>query len=135
MLIFDAPTREFCLARRETTTTPLQSLVLLDDPQYLEAARVLAEKLVREHHEDVDAGIVDGFRVATGRAPKLAESDSLRRLYREQLEVFEADPKAAEQYLKIGERTADASLPSSQLAAMSVVASTMMNLDEFVMKR
>ena len=135
MLIFDAPSREVCTARRETTTTPLQALVLLDDPQYVEAARVLAEQLVRQDAQDIDARIKEGFRLATGRQPKPRELDILRQLYREQAEVFKTDPAAAEKYLKTGDRPRDDSLPVQEVAATTVLASALMNLDEFVTER
>ncbi|HEV2392961.1 MAG TPA: DUF1553 domain-containing protein [Verrucomicrobiae bacterium] len=135
MLIFDAPTREVCTARRETTTTPLQALVLLDDTQFVEAARVWAERLVRHCGPDIDSCITRAFRLATGCAPLPRESAILKRLYREQLELFTADPQAAKQYLKIGERPVDAALPPLQLAATAVLANSLMNLDEFVTER
>src|ERR1043166_4601963 len=129
MLIFDAPSREVCTARRETTTTPLQALVLMDDPQFVEASRVLAEQLVRQYAQDVGARIETGFRLMTGRQPKPTEETILRRLYDEQYKLFESSPAAAEQYLKTGERPLDQSLPVQQVAATAVLASTMMNLD------
>jgi len=135
MLIFDAPSREVCTARRETTTTPLQALVLLNDPQFVEAARALAEQLLRQSEGDMDACIGGGFRLATGRQPTTAEVAVLRRLYQQQLELFENEPAAAEHYLKTGERPFDKSLPVPQLAATAVVASTLMNLGEFVNER
>ncbi len=135
MLIFDAPSREVCTARRETTTTPLQALVLLDDPQFVEAARVLAEKLVRECGSNLDACITNGFRLATGRLPQPAEQAVLRQLYQEQLRLFEADQAAAERYLKTGERPRDPALPAQQVAAATVLTSSLMNLDEFVVPR
>ncbi len=135
MLIFDAPSREMCTARRETTSTPLQALVLLNDPQYVEAGRVLAEELVRHCGSDAEACIERGFRQVIGRAPTGAELAVLRQLYKEQLKVFEADSAAAEKYLKTGARPADKSLPAPQLAATAMVASAMINLDEFVTLR
>jgi hypothetical protein len=135
MLIFDAPSREVCTARRETTSTPLQSLVLLNDPQFVEASRVLAESLVKQCGENVDARITKAFRLTTGRKPKPAEVAILEQLYREQLDLFEKDPSAADQYLKIGERPLDTSLPAQEVAATTVLANTLMNLDEFVMER
>jgi hypothetical protein len=135
MLVFDAPSREVCTARRETTTTPLQALVLMDDPQFVEAARVLAEQLVRKCGDDVDACIENGFRLATGRKPKPREAAILRHLYDEQLKTFEAEPKSAEQYLTTGSRVADSSLPPQRLAAAAVVTSALMNLDEFITER
>lgn len=135
MLIFDAPSREVCTARRETTTTPLQALVLLNDPQFVEAARALAEKLVRECGSNLDACITNGFRLAIGRLPQPAEEVVLRQLYQEQLRLFEADHTAAEQYLKTGERPRDPALPAQQVAAATVLTSSLMNLDEFVVPR
>ncbi len=135
MLIFDATSREVCVARRETTATPLQALVLLDDPQFVEAARVLAERLVKQCGQDVDACIAKAFRLATGRKPEPREQEILRRLYNEQISLFEKNPAAAEQYLKTGEHPSDKSLSGQQVAATTVLASTLMNLDEFVTKR
>src|SRR5205085_11681690 len=99
MLIFDAPTREVCTARRETTTTPLQALVLLDDPQFVEAARMLAEQLVRDCGQDLAGRVAEGFRLTTGRSPRLREEQVLEQLYTEQLKRFEANPAAADDYL------------------------------------
>jgi hypothetical protein len=135
MLIFDAPSREVCTARRETTTTPLQALVLLDDPQFVEAARVLAEHLVHDCGADVDARITKAFRLTTGREPAPRERAVLRQLYAEQLGLFEKDPAAVDSYLKTGEHPLDKTLPGQQVAATAVMASTVMNLDEFITER
>ena len=135
MLIFDAPSREVCTARRETTTTPLQALVLLNDPQFVEAGRVLAEQLIHRCGQDLDARVVCGFRLATGRQPAPAEMAVLRRLYKEQLNLFQNDSDAAQKYLKTGAHPCDPSLPAPQVAATAVLAGTLMNLDEFVTLR
>ncbi len=135
MLIFDAPSREVCTAKRETTSTPLQALVLLNDPQFVEASRVLAEQLVRHCGSDTEACLRRGFRLAIGRAPTDAELTILRELYQEQLKLFTVDVAAAEKYLSIGERPADKTLPTPQLAATAVVANAIINLDEFVTLR
>jgi hypothetical protein len=135
MRIFDAPTREVCTARRETTTTPLQALVLLNDPQFVEAARVLAERLVSQCGQDTAARVTRGFRLTTGRLPKPREQALLQQLYEEQLNHFQTDPGAADQYLKIGEHALDKTLPQQQVAATAVLTSAMMNLDEFVTER
>lgn len=135
MLIFDAPSREVCTARREITTTPLQALVLLNDPQFVEAGRVLAEQLVRHCGQDVETCIARGFRLTVGRNPGAAEMDVLRRLYQEQLALFQSDPSAAEKLLKTGQQPRDKSLPAKQVAATTVLAGTLMNLDEFVTLR
>ena len=135
MLSFDAMSRESCIARRETTSTPLQSLVLLNDPQFVEAARVIAERLVRERGADIDARIVDTFRLLTSRRPAPQEREVLRRLYDDQLTYFTAHPESAGKYLATGEHSRDTKLPAADVAATAVLAGTLMNHDEFVMKR
>ena len=69
MLVFDSPTREFCRVRRECTNTPLQALTLMNNPQFVEACRVLAEKLLRDHPNDAEACIAKSFRLWTSRTP------------------------------------------------------------------
>ncbi|HUR46868.1 MAG TPA: DUF1553 domain-containing protein, partial [Candidatus Saccharimonadales bacterium] len=135
MLTFDAVTREVCTAKRETTATPLQSLVLLNDPQFIEAARVLAEKLVRQAGEDVEERVQTAFRLITSRVPQPREKEVLKKLYQEQLEWFTAHPEAAEKYLAIGETKPDKTLPPLQVAATAVMADALLNHDEFVMER
>jgi hypothetical protein len=135
MLTFDATTREVCTAKREVTTTPLQSLVLLNDPQFLEAARVLAERLVAEHPDNPEARAVEAFRRLTARPPTDRERTILARLYAEQLERFQATPDAAEKVLAVGEAPRHPALPVPETAATAVLASAVMNFDEFVVKR
>jgi hypothetical protein len=135
MLTFDAGSREVCIPRRESTTTPLQALVLLNDPQFIEAARVLAQRLFREPAADLSARIEMAFRLATGRRPEPREREILARLYEEQLALFAREPDAARTYLAIGETPVDNELPPEQLAAMAMLTSALLNLDEFVMKR
>jgi len=135
MLTFDATSREVCTARREVTSTPLQSLVLLNDPQFVEAARVLAEHLVRTHGDHVSAALTELFRLATSRRPEPAEARVLERIYREQMDYFTSDPKAAEAYVGIGERPRDAALPQIPVAALTVVANAVMNHEEFVVQQ
>jgi hypothetical protein len=135
MLSFDATSREVCTARRATTSTPLQALVLLNDPQFLESARVLAEQLVREESYDVEARIVRAFRLGTGREPDARERQVLRRLYADQLRRFDDHPGTAEAFVKVGEHPLDQELPAPEVAATTLVASAIMNLDEFVMER
>jgi hypothetical protein len=135
MLTFDATSREVCVARRQVTATPLQALVLLNDPQFAEAARMLAEKVVREHGEDVAAEIEGAFRSVLARSPASREREILRQLYDEQLKYFSTNPGAAEKFLTAGASPRDNLLPAPQLAAVAVVASALMNHDEFVMLR
>ncbi|MGI8966498.1 MAG: DUF1553 domain-containing protein, partial [Limisphaerales bacterium] len=135
MLMFDATSREVCTARREATTTPLQSLVLLDDPQFVEAARVLAEKLVREKNEKLDSAIAAATRRTLGRWPETRETKILEQLYEEQLSFFKTNAGAAEKFLATGEHPLDKNLAKDEVAAMTVLVNTLMNHDEFVMKR
>ena len=135
MLAFDATSREVCTARREITSTPLQALILLNDPQFVEGARVLAEGLLRETEVDSDARDVKAFRLATGRRPEPRELAIVHQLYQEQLERFEKDPAMAGKYLKTGEHPVNLEVPVTQLAATTAMVSTLMNLDEFVTLR
>ena len=135
MLTFDAGSREVCTANREITATPLQSLVLLNDTQFIEAARVLAERLWRPPGVSDPDRLARGFFEVTGRKPDAEEQKILVRLYDEQHLQFAKNPGAAERLLKTGERASDATLPQADLAAATLVVSTLMNHDEFVMKR
>jgi hypothetical protein len=135
MLAFDAPSREVCIAKRDVTSTPLQSLVLLNDPQFVEAARVLAARELSRFRREPAAGIRGVFRALVGRWPDATEAGILARLFDEQRQLFAADDGAARQVLDVGESTSDPSLPRADLAAMTSVASAIMNLDEFVVVR
>ena len=135
MLSFDAVTREVCTANRDVTATPLQSLVLMNDPQFIEAARVLAEGLWRLPDQKLETRLDHGFRAVTGRAPAPREQEILKQLYAEQLNYFSHQPEAAGRLLKTGEKPVDATLPPTELAAATMVVSTLMNHDEFVTKR
>ena len=135
MLAFDGSSHEVCTARREVTSTPLQSLVLMNDPQFLEAARVLAEHTIRTHGEDVSGRIVEGFRRLTGRQPDAKEKAILEDLQSAQLQEFSSDPDAAEKLVEIGEHPRDEGIPIPDLAATTMVFSALMNFDEFIVKR
>jgi hypothetical protein len=135
MLAFDAMSREVCTAKRESTTTPLQSLVLLNDPQFVEAARVLAERLLKAFPADEAARYREALVALTGRSPDSTEAGILARLFIEQRRLFEANEDDAVRLLAIGESRGDPSLPRAELAAMTSVVSAMMNVDEFVVVR
>ena len=134
MLTFDATSREVCTAKRESTSTPLQALVLMNDPQFVEAARVLAQRLWRQAPADVALRLEMAFRLATGRRPEPREREILELAYEEQRALFGENPEAARKYLETGEAPVLEDVPMDQLAATAVLASTLMNLDEFVMK-
>jgi len=134
--VFDAPSREECTAKRPRTSTPLQALVLLNDPQFLEAARVLAQAAWRTPSPQGDAQrLAHVFHRVLGRDASPREVEVLQQLLAQQRAVFAAKPESAQQYLKVGEIPPDASIPPAELAAATVVVSTLMNHDEFVMKR
>jgi hypothetical protein len=135
MLAFDAPRRAICIAKRERTDSPLQALILLNGVQYLEAARVLGEKLYKDTSADVSQMIEQGFLRCLSRKPDAREIVIMQQLYREQLEHFKTVPKDAEEFLKGGNTKHDASIPSPEAAAATVLAQALMNHDECVVKR
>ena len=135
MLTFDAMSREVCTAKRDATATPLQSLVLLNDPQFIEASRALGEKLLKQFPKDEAARNREAFRTLTGRAPDKAESKILARLYAEQESEFAKNPDDAVKLLAIGESKRDETLPPAEFAAMTSLVNAIMNFDEFVVQR
>jgi hypothetical protein len=135
MLTFDALSREVCTARRDVTATPLQSLVLLNDPQFVEAARVLAQRLLRRYPHDAAARNGEAFRSLVGRPPDPAEAKILATLFDEQRDLFERNADEAAKLLRVGESPADATLSPVDSAAMTAVVSAIMNFDEFVVVR
>jgi hypothetical protein len=135
MLTFDATSHEVCTARRELTATPLQGLVLLNDPQFVEAARVLAERLIKEHRDAPDKRIQSAFRLLTSRAPTDRERQILLQLYTEQREHFAKSPEDAGAFLKTGDTPRDQTLDPADHAATTVLVATLLNFDECVTKR
>ena len=135
MLTFDAPDREKCTARRLTTNTPLQALVLLNDPTYLEASRVLAQRVLHESSKDQAQRVKLVFELITSRSPDRQELAVLTKLAREQSDNYSHDPTAAAKFLRAaGESPIDSTLNPAELAAWTAVASTIFNLDETVTK-
>jgi hypothetical protein len=135
MVTLDAAKREVCVVKRATTSTPLQALVLLNDPQYVEAARVLAQRATTEGGPQVADRLSWTFRILTSRPPVAAELEVLKQLWDEQRQAFAAQPEAALQFLAIGDQKRDEKLDAAELAALAVVAETIMNFDETVTKR
>lgn len=135
MMTLDATTREVCTVRRQATATPLQVLVLLNDPQFVEASRGLAERAILTADGDADRQIEFIFRSLTGRRPVRAEREVLQQVYSQQLAEFHAAPDEAERLLATGDHVPAAALDKSELAALSVVAATLFGYDETVMKR
>lgn len=131
---FDAPDREKCVARRAVTNTPLQALVTLNDPTYVEASRVLATRVLHDGGKDASSRIALAFRLATARKPSLQETKVLRELLTQQLALYRGNVAAAEKLLTVGESKPDEKLERAELAAWTVVASTILNLDETITK-
>jgi hypothetical protein len=135
MVTFDAPRRGVCIAKRERTDSPLQALILLNGVQYVEAARVLGEKLHTDAGGDVAKMIETGFLRCLSRKPDAREIAICTRLYQEQLEHFKQVPKEAEAMLKIGSAKRDAKVLLPEAAAATVLAQALLNHDECVVKR
>ncbi len=135
MVAFDAPRRAVCISRRERTDSPLQAFILLNGVQYVEAARVLGEKLHKEAKGDVRAMVEQGFLRCLSRKPDAKETDITTRLYNEQLAHFRQSPAEAEKLLKAGNAKRDAAIPAPEAAAAAVLAQALLNHDECVVKR
>ncbi len=135
LMNFDAPLREVCLARRSRTNTPLQSLVLTNDPTYVEAARKLAERMVKEGGGRPDECVTAAYRIALARTPSDAERKIILGIYQEALAMYQGDKPAAIKLLSVGDSPRDAADDPAELAAYTVVASTILNLDETISKR
>jgi Protein of unknown function (DUF1553)/Protein of unknown function (DUF1549)/Concanavalin A-like lectin/glucanases superfamily/Planctomycete cytochrome C len=132
---FDAPDREKCTARRALTNTPLQALVLLNDPTYVEAARALATRALLEGGTTPRARLSYAFRLATSRTPRGKEIGVLENLLAAQLQSFRSNPAAASKLVKVGESVPDKRLDPIELAAWSTVTSVILNLDETITKQ
>lgn len=135
MITFDAPNRDVCTVQRENTNTPLQALNLLNDPQFVEAARVMAEKMQTEGGDSLEEQLIFAFRCITGRYPDQQESAIFKSLYQNELNRFRTEPEKAKALLGVGEYATNPDLDQLQTAALAVVASTMFNHDEAYMKR
>jgi len=130
MMALDASKRDVCSVKRERTSTPLQALVLLNDPQLNEAARVFGEKMLVKHAKDRAAMLAEMFRSVTSRKAKDKELEILQRIYREQQEHFSKDPAAAKKFLAVGDAKRDDKLAVEDAAAAGVLAVTLFNLWE-----
>ncbi len=128
---FDAPDREKCIARRSLTNTPLQALVLMNDPTYVEAARALAARMMKEGGSDP---IGWAFQNALARKPEAQERTVLLKQWNNQWNVYKNYPEGARQLLSNGESAIPKDLDQPRLAAWTTVASVILNLDETVTK-
>ncbi len=131
---FDAPEREVCTSRRSRTNTPLQALVLMNDPTYLEAARKLAERAMTEGGETPTTRLTFAFRLALSRSPSPAEIAVLLKTHQQRLAKYQQDPAAAKALLSHGDSPRNESLNEPDLAAWTAVMSLILNLDEAITK-
>jgi hypothetical protein len=126
LAVFDAPTREFCTARRTKSDTPLQALATLNDPAFFEAAQAMAKRIVKEGGADPSSRVTYGFRLATSRMPRASEKDALLSGYEKNLKYYQSNPREAEQV---------AGQPDAQLAAWTMLSNSLLNLDESISKK
>ena len=134
MNILDAPSRESCTVRRERTNTPMQALMLMNDPQYFEAARAFAERILNEGGTTSQARIAYAFEIATARLPKSDEAALLLATLEAQTEELAANPEAATELVQVGESASDETLDAVEVAAWTLIANLILNLDEVVNK-
>ena len=131
MASFDAPTREKCTVRRERTNTPLQALVLMNDPQFVEAARYLAQRSLSEEKDEQSRlrWLFDQVLGKEATPEDLKEMGAVLPTFKKQ---FEQSPKVAEELVKTGESAVDENLDTNELASWTMVAHILMNRDDFI---
>jgi hypothetical protein len=132
--VFDAPNREVCTARRPVTNTPLQAYVLLNDESFVEAARVLAQKVTAEPREDFAKQLDRAFLLALARRPLAAEATAMENLYSDVLAEYRGRPEAAAELLAVGDFPLVAGADTASLAAWTCVANAILNFDETITK-
>lgn len=133
MLTFDAATRDRCIVNRQSTNTPLQALVLLNDPQYMEAARVMAQNLLTDK-QPIENNITTAYRKLTGRKPDENELKTLMEVFNDGLDSFNKNPALISELIEIGDYPIDENLDQKLLAAHTYTISAIFNLDETISK-
>jgi hypothetical protein len=131
---FDAPMRDVVCTRRQRTDTPLQALVTMNDEQWVEAARALAQRVIAEGGKQPEQRIDLMSEILLARDPRPQMASVLEDSLTEMEKHYRADPKAAHALVNVGEKKSDSSIPEPELAAWTMVASEMLNLDETVTK-
>jgi len=134
MVNFDAPSREFCVLKRSRSNTPLQALNTLNDPAFIECAQAIARKVAAQPAADAKARATHAFRLVLARAPQPKEIERLVALFQNELKHYEIDEKAAEKMAtsELGKPKERCNL--AELAAWTVVANVLLNLDEAITK-
>ncbi len=129
MMIFDTTTRDVCAARRQVTNTPLQPLVMLNDPQFVEAARKLGERILKQGGPTNESRAKWAYREVTGKAPTSEQLPILLDLIARQRELFQATPADADALLKVGDSKPDPALDKIESATAAMLAQALLNLD------
>ena len=135
MMVLDASKRDVCAVRRETTATPLQSFVFMNDPQFVEAARLLASRVMREVEASDQERLIRMFRYLTSQRPGQRELAVLEGLLQEQKAYFAAEPDRVAKFLSVGAATVPQERQTKELAAYASVASALMSFDKCLMKQ
>jgi len=135
MQVFDASAREFCRVRETPTNTPLQSLNLMNDVTYVEAARMLAQRMLTEGGATPQDRVTWAFRAVTSRRPGERELQVLLRNLKAQTDYYDRHPQEAARLLAVGEKRNGGGLSPSELAAYAATASMILNLDEVITKQ
>ena len=135
MQVFDATAREACTVREVRTNTPLQALNMMNDVTYIEAARMLAERIIKEGGKTSEVRLSWAFRLVTSRWPAQREKEIMLNNLQAQLKYFQANPKEVTKLLAVGERRNDAQLNVTEIAAYTTIASLLLNLDEVITKQ
>jgi hypothetical protein len=131
LITFDAPSREFCTVRRVRTNTPLQALTMLNDPLFVDAARALAVRMMKEGGQDASARATYGFRLVVARPPSPPEVERVLAFYNQELEHYRSDTEAAGELIQVKENPPP---DLSERAAWTMVANVLLNLDETITK-
>jgi hypothetical protein len=130
MLAFDTPSREICTVQRQRTNTPMQALVTLNDVQFVEASRFLAQRVLKSSPQDLPSRVNRMFEIATGRPADSLRHEVIKKVYDKQKAVFDQNPAQADQLLAMGDSPRDNSLNREEHATWTVLASMILNLDE-----
>ena len=134
MMSLDAAKRDICVVKRERTSTPSAALVLLNGTQFVEAARVLAERLIHKHQDNNRALVTEMFRLATSRRPTPEETAVMLEFYRDHAKHYEGQPGEAEKLLAVGDAPRDGNIPAVRAAVISNLAIVLLNTHDSTRK-
>jgi hypothetical protein len=129
MMLFDAPMRESCVVRRSRTNTPTQALATLNETGFVEDARAMAQRVLKEKHDD-PSRIRYAFELTTGRPPSNPEMGVVKNFLTDARKEYRTHPSDAKKTLAIGESPRAKSLPANEHAAWTLVCNMLLNLDE-----